>query len=162
MPARLPAHCAAIALGSNLGSPLGPPEANLRAAVERIGALGSVMAVSSFHATAPVGFLDQPDFVNAALLLETGMEPPALLRALLALELAMGRVRSGVPVKGPRVIDLDLILYDDLTLETPELVLPHPALRERAFVLAPLAEIAADWVDPVTGKTVRELLYRLR
>ncbi len=147
---------AAIALGSNLGS----REANLRTAIDRIATLGEVLAVSTFHDTAPVGFLDQPRFLNAALLLSTELPPLALLHALLAIELRQGRDRANAPAKGPRILDLDLILYDTLRLETPELTLPHPAMRDRLFVLAPLAEIAPNLIDPVTSLTVAELLSR--
>ena len=154
-------HRAAIALGSNLASSFGDPADNLRVAVERIGVLGQVCAVSSFVETEPEIYVDQPRFVNAALLLDTALEPVELMRALLDIELAMGRVRTGVPPKGPRVIDLDLIFFDDLTLQTAELTLPHPGLAERRFVLAPLAEIAPGWVHPGTGLTVQEMLDRL-
>ena len=126
----------------------------------RIAALGRVAAISSFRTTDPVGYLDQPQFVNAALLLMTELSPLELLHALLQIELEMGRTREGVPAKGPRVIDLDLIFYDDLVLEVPGLTLPHPAMRERAFVLEPLAEIAPGWRDPLTGLTPIELLAR--
>jgi len=153
---------AAIALGSNLPSPnLGSRASNLRAAIDRIAALGKILAVSTFHDTAPDGYLDQPRFLNAALLLSTELPPLELLRALLGIERAMGRDRSNVPAKGPRIIDLDLILYDGLSLKTPELTLPHPAMRERAFVLAPLAEIAAHWIDPETGSAIAALLQAL-
>jgi 2-amino-4-hydroxy-6-hydroxymethyldihydropteridine diphosphokinase len=155
----------AIALGSNLPSRFGPPEANLREALARLGQLGAVMAVSSFYATDPVGYLDQPKFVNAAALLETDLGPLDLLHALLSIEQAMGRDRLHAPPKGPRVIDLDLLLYinssSSLVLDDPELILPHPAMHERRFVLQPLAEIAPNLLHPTTGLTVAELLARL-
>jgi 2-amino-4-hydroxy-6-hydroxymethyldihydropteridine diphosphokinase len=159
---------AAIALGSNLASALGMREDNLREAVRRVAALGRVAAVSSFYETAPVGYAEQPDFLNAALVLETALEPLELMRGLLAIERAMGRDRSGSPPKGPRIVDLDLLLVDDLVLSGGrgddggvELTLPHPALGERRFVLEPLAEIAPGMRDPATGLTVAELLRAL-
>jgi 2-amino-4-hydroxy-6-hydroxymethyldihydropteridine diphosphokinase len=152
---------AAIALGSNLESGFGDREANLREAVRRIGALGEVRAVSSFYDTEPVGYLEQPRFLNGALLLETDLDPRTLMRELLAVERAMGRERVGAIAKGPRVIDLDLLLFGDWVLWAEELILPHPRMEERRFVLEPLAEIAPEWVHPVLGVTVRELLERL-
>src|ERR1700730_15100799 len=104
---------AAIALGSNLESRFGDREANLREAVRRIEALGEVRAVSSFYDTEPVGYLEQPRFVNGAMLLETKLGPQELMRELLAVERAMDRDRVGAISKGPRVIDLDLLLYGD-------------------------------------------------
>jgi 2-amino-4-hydroxy-6-hydroxymethyldihydropteridine diphosphokinase len=152
---------AAIALGSNLESRFGDREANLREAVRRIETLGEVRAVSSFFDTEPVGYLEQPRFLNAALLLETETEPRALMRELLGVERAMGRERVDAVAKGPRVIDLDLLLYGDWVLWAEELILPHPAMQGRRFVLEPLAEIAPGWVHPVLGVTVRELLAEL-
>ncbi len=150
---------AAIALGSNLVSGFGDREANLREAVRRLGEFGEVRAVSSFYDTEPVGYLDQPRFLNGALLLETELDPLDLLRGMLAVERGMGRVR-GVE-KGPRVIDLDLLLYGRVVLHTDELVLPHPEMQGRRFVLEPLAEIAPAMVHPVLGLTVAEMLERL-
>lgn len=155
-------YIAAIALGSNLDSEFGDRAANLRTGIERVGALGRVVAVSDFYDTAPVGYLDQPRFLNAALLLETEQQPLQLLEGLLGIERAMGRDRSATVAKGPRVIDLDLLLFGDEVMETPSLTLPHPAMRERQFVLEPLAEIAGDIIDPVTRQSIKQLLTALK
>ena len=157
---------AAIALGSNLPSTYGPPEANLREAMTRLTTLGRVTAVSTFHVTDPVGYLDQPRFLNAAALLDTNLPPLDLLHQLLSIEQAMGRDRSTAPPKGPRIIDLDLLLYTDEhgaghILQTPELTLPHPALHQRRFVLAPLAEIAPTLQHPTLRQTIANLLLHL-
>jgi 2-amino-4-hydroxy-6-hydroxymethyldihydropteridine diphosphokinase len=121
-----------------------------------------VLAVSRFLDTEPVGYLDQPRFLNGALLLETELAALALLRELLAIERLMGRDRASVPAKGPRWIDLDLILYGDEVIATEELTLPHPAMHERAFVLEPLAEIAPGWIHPGLCRSVAELLAARR
>ena len=152
---------AAIALGSNLASRFGDREANLQEAVRRIEALGEVRAVSSFYDTEPVGYREQPRFLNGALVLETELGPQELMRRLLGVERAMGREREGAVAKGPRVIDLDLLLYGDWVLWAEDLILPHPRMEERRFVLEPLAEIAPEWVHPVLGVTVREMLERI-
>jgi 2-amino-4-hydroxy-6-hydroxymethyldihydropteridine diphosphokinase len=158
---------AAIALGSNLASEFGDREANLKEAVQLIRPLGQATAVSSFYDTEPVGFLDQPRFLNAALLLETELDPVTLLLELLFVEKAMGRDRSATVAKGPRVIDLDLLFYvgsdgRHVVMNSEELVLPHPEMQERGFVLEPLAEIAPEMVHPVLGLPVGEMLDRLR
>ena len=156
-------YLAAIALGSNLSSQWGDPSANIGEAVLRLDEIGEVRALSSLYETAPVGYTDQPNFTNAALLLETELAPPELMRALLGIERAMGRDRSAaVPQKGPRIIDLDLLLVDSVVLDTPELTLPHPAMHQRRFVLEPLAEIAPEMRDPTSGTTVREMLDTLK
>lgn len=154
-------HLAAIALGSNLTSQFGDRAANLREAVSRISALGHIRAVSKFYSTVPVGYTDQHDFLNAALLLETRSSPFDLIRALLAIEMAMGRDRATAPAKGPRIVDLDLLLMDASVVNTPELTLPHPAMADRRFVLEPLAEIAAAMVHPISGQTIATLLTQL-
>ena len=158
---------AAIALGSNLPSLWGDPSATLREALHRLGGLGTVTAVSCFHETEPVGLREQPRFTNAAALLATNLGPLPLMRALLAVEEAIGRVRSAqTPRKGPRAIDLDLLLYTDehgrsLTLNDPDLALPHPAMHLRRFVLEPLAEIAPNMLHPGLQRTIRQLLAEL-
>jgi 2-amino-4-hydroxy-6-hydroxymethyldihydropteridine diphosphokinase len=116
--------------------------------------------VSSFHETEPVGMIGpQPMFLNAAATGESMLSAPALLDVLLAVEQRFGRERPYV--SAPRTIDLDLILYGNEVIKTEGLTVPHPRFRERRFVLEPLAEIAADWIDPVTGKTIGELLTAL-
>ncbi|HEY6375188.1 MAG TPA: 2-amino-4-hydroxy-6-hydroxymethyldihydropteridine diphosphokinase [Edaphobacter sp.] len=153
---------AAVALGSNLESErYGGREENLREAVERVRGLGEVRAVSSFYDTDPVGYVDQPRFLNGALLVESDLEPLELMRGLLEIERSMGRERVGAVAKGPRVIDLDLLLYGDVVMSTAELTLPHPEMQERRFVLEPLAEVAPEMVHPVLGVTVGEMLAGL-
>jgi 2-amino-4-hydroxy-6-hydroxymethyldihydropteridine diphosphokinase len=146
-----------IALGSNLGD----REQTLAVAKNRLQRLGRVEACSSLYETDPVGFHDQPAFLNAVLALETKLEPLPLLDALLAIERELGRDRSqGVP-NGPRILDLDLLLMEDAVMVGEKLTLPHPALVRRRFVLAPLAEIAPQLRHPQRDQTIAELLALL-
>ena len=150
---------AAIALGSNLASGTGDREGTLQEAVRRLRSLGEVVSVSSFYDTAPVGYLEQPRFLNGAVVLETELGPEALLRGLLEVERGMGRRRE-VP-KGPRTIDLDLLLYEEVVIASEELTVPHPEMHTRRFVLEPLAEIAPEMRHPVRGISVAEMLAEL-
>ncbi|MGH9254015.1 MAG: 2-amino-4-hydroxy-6-hydroxymethyldihydropteridine diphosphokinase [Vicinamibacterales bacterium] len=145
----------AIALGSNLGD----CERMLREGVAALGTHLRDLRVSAFHETDPVGVGNQPRFLNAAATGYTTLSARDLLGTLLDIEHRLGRER---PFPGaPRTLDLDLILYGDLIVNEPGLVVPHERFRDRAFVLAPLAEIAPDWKDPVTGRTIGELLADL-
>jgi 2-amino-4-hydroxy-6-hydroxymethyldihydropteridine diphosphokinase len=145
-----------IALGSNLGDPV----AQVTSGIEALAMLpdSRLALISSLYRTAPVGFLEQPEFVNAVAMVETALEPRALLAELLAIERRHGRVRE-VP-NGPRTLDLDILLYGDTRRDHAELTIPHPRMHERAFVLVPLAEIAGDLAVPGQG-TVRELAARI-
>jgi 2-amino-4-hydroxy-6-hydroxymethyldihydropteridine diphosphokinase len=131
---------ARIGIGSNVGD----AAANVRLAGDRLAGLGTLVVRSSLYRTKAWGVTDQPDFYNAAALLETALSPHDLLRALKDIEGEMGRVTTYR--WGPRVIDLDILAYDDLIIDEPHLTVPHPRLRERAFALAPLAEIDAAFV----------------
>jgi 2-amino-4-hydroxy-6-hydroxymethyldihydropteridine diphosphokinase len=155
-------HTAIVALGANLPSQAGEPAATLAAAVVRLGSLGRVFARSSLYSTAPVGLAEQPRFLNAVVAMETTLHPRDLLRALLAIEQEFGRDRAAAIANGPRTLDLDILLFDHLVLDEPDLQIPHPRLAERAFVLVPLAEIAYQAIDPRSGKTAAELLDALR
>jgi len=144
-----------------LGANLGDREATIRRAVEllaeRVGI--EVLAVSALRETDPVGLEDQPRFMNGAAVLETTLSPRALLETLLEVERVLGRTRDG-PRFGPRAIDLDLLLYDDETVDEPGLTVPHPRLHERRFALEPLAELDPALAIPGRGR-VLVLLARL-
>ena len=139
----------------SLGSNLGDRAASLRAAIDRLAAAGKVAEVSSFYETEPVEFTEQPWFLNCAVKLETEKMPRQLLTALLEIERQMGRRRDRK--KGPRTIDLDIVLFGSSAIRTKGLTIPHPAMHERRFVLEPLAEIAPDLPHPVLKQTIREL-----
>lgn len=146
----------AIALGSNLGDSL----ATLKAALETLNYTPGIVvkSQSSWYQTAPIGPA-QPDYINACAILEVELEPQPLLEILLNIEAKFGRVRR--EKWGARTLDLDLLLFENLILETPTLTLPHPRMTERAFVLVPLAEIASDWVHPVAGEAIFNLVKKV-
>ncbi|RCJ37375.1 2-amino-4-hydroxy-6-hydroxymethyldihydropteridine diphosphokinase [Nostoc minutum NIES-26] len=146
------ARCA-VALGSNIGD----SHAILEAAIERLAHAPSIVlqAKSRWYTTKAVG-PPQPNYLNGCAILQVELSPQLLLDTLLAIEQEFGRVRQ--QRWGPRSLDLDLLLYDDLRLDTPTLQIPHPRMRERAFVLVPLVEIAPNWVEPVSGRVIKELV----
>jgi 2-amino-4-hydroxy-6-hydroxymethyldihydropteridine diphosphokinase len=146
----------AIALGSNLGNSQHILEDALKKLAQTPGI--TLQACSSWYQTEPVG-PPQPDYLNGCALLEVQLTPQELLETLLGIEAQFGRVRQ--ERNGPRTLDLDLLLFDNLILDTPTLKLPHPRMHERAFVLVPLAEIAPDWVEPVSGKAIAQLVQRV-
>jgi len=139
----------------SLGSNLGDRQANLREAIARVAELGDVTSVSSCYETEPVDFVAQPWFLNCAVALSTDKMPRQFLGALQKIEQEMGRKRT--QPKGPRVIDLDILLFGSAVVDTPQLTIPHAAMHERRFVLEPLAEIAPEVRHPVFKRTVREL-----
>ena len=143
----------------SLGSNLGDREAHLREAVEQLKKLGDVTAVSSLYETEPVEFTAQPWFLNIAVELETELMPKQLLSALLKIEQSMGRRR--LQPKGPRLIDVDILLFGNAVVSDTKLSIPHPAMHERRFVLVPLNEIAPQARHPVLRKTALELLEAL-
>ena len=146
----------AIALGSNLGDSLAILEAALKNLNQSSGI--TVKSRSSWYTTAPIGPL-QPDYLNGCAILSVELSPQKLIETLLKVEQEFGRVRQ--ERWGSRTLDLDLILFEDLILETPDIQIPHPRMRERAFVLVPLSEIAPDWVEPVSQLTISELVQKI-
>ena len=150
---------AAIALGANLGD----REETIDRAIGMIGALTGtrVFDRSSLIETAPVGPIDQPEYLNAAVTVETSLDARTLLAGLLGIEKTLGRDREREQRWGPRAIDLDVVLFGDLIIDEPNLTIPHARMHERAFVLGPLAEIAPDWIHPRMARRVDELLAAL-
>lgn len=143
----------------SLGSNIGDRQVNLRTATGRLLELGDVLEVSSLYETEPVDFTEQPWFLNCAVAVRTQLIPREFLAGIFAIEKSMGRERT-LP-KGPRLIDIDILLFGAQTINTPQLTVPHPAMAERRFVLEPLAEIAPEVKHPVPKKTIRELLDAL-
>ncbi|MGB0125160.1 MAG: 2-amino-4-hydroxy-6-hydroxymethyldihydropteridine diphosphokinase [Silvibacterium sp.] len=161
-------YTAFIGLGSNLASVAGTPAETVLAAVQALSAAGGVVAQSSLYRTAPVGYREQPYFINAVACIETALEPEGLLRELLTIERSFGRERDrGVP-KGPRTLDLDILLIfrveddgDAIVCESPTLTVPHPEIANRRFVLQPLVELEPELQHPLLHKTMRQLLREL-
>ena len=147
-----------IGMGSNLASQAGDPEATLAAAAERMESLGRVTGRSSLYSTEPVGYADQPRFLNAVAALETDLDPHSLLQALLRIEKEFGRDRSAGMRNGPRTLDLDILVYGNERISEPGLEIPHPRMGERDFVVIPIAELASN--DQTAGRpeAVRQLL----
>jgi 2-amino-4-hydroxy-6-hydroxymethyldihydropteridine diphosphokinase len=141
-----------VALGTNLGD----RTETLRIAIEKLRRVATVEAVSSVYETDPVGYADQPAFLNAVARVRTALSPRSLLDALFKIETELGRTRSFR--NAPRTLDLDLLLYDDLVLDEPDLAVPHPRLHERAFVLVPLADVGAEVIHPRLHRSIADLL----
>ncbi len=148
-------HIVYLALGTNLGDRL----ANLKAAIDLLSRSAVLGPRSNIYETPPWGYADQPAFLNMAVKCKTDLDAASLLKRLKQIEVEVGRVESFR--WGPRQMDIDILFYDDLVFESESLVIPHPHLHERAFVLVPLADIAPDFVHPVLKKTIKELLAQV-
>jgi len=149
----------AVEVYLGLGSNMGDRQGNLSRALDLLSRKLQMGEVSSMYDTEPIGNVDQPHFLNMVCQVYTRLAPPALLALAKGIEIKLGRA-SGKP-NAPRPIDIDILFYGDQVIETPELVIPHPRLMKRAFVLVPLAEVAPNFKHPVFQKTVKELLERI-
>lgn len=145
-------HTVYLSLGTNLGD----RAANLKQAIASLPPQMAVKAKSEVYETPPWGYTEQEPFLNQAVKATTYLDPEPLLKHIKRLEVALGR--KATFRYGPRLIDIDILFYDDLTLETPSLAIPHPHVQERGFVLMPLMDIAPDLVHPLSGRSVREML----
>ena len=143
----------------SLGSNVGDREDHLRGAITRLESIARVISVSSFYETEPMEVTNQPWFLNCAVKVETTKMPKQLMAAILEMEREMGRLRT--IKKGPRTVDIDILLFGDAVVDSQEVTIPHPAMHERRFVLEPLAEIAPEARHPVFKKTVSEMLDAL-
>ncbi len=148
-----------IGMGSNVAGPAGSPEETLALASLQLGSLGRLVGRSSLYSTEPVGYADQPRFLNAVVALETELDAHALLAALLRIEAQFGRDRSAGVRNGPRSLDLDILIFGDQTIREQGLEVPHPRMGERAFVLIPLVEVASKIENIYRPKAVVELLH---
>lgn len=150
------AHKVYLGLGSNLGD----KEANLRAAIYEIERrIGEVTSLSAFYVTEPWGFTSEHVFVNAVCLTETALSPVEILKETQTIEKELGRKQKSINgIYNDRPIDIDILLYDHIVIHTPDLVIPHPLMCERKFVVEPLAEIAPELIHPITGKKIKEYI----